>query len=718
MTIWRSATSHSHGSSATEPAGSAERESDTVSADGPLPCVTQRGRLDSKRRFTLAVIIGLAISAVPYLWVLWDLWNRSINFLRTAQKGGYASNFYDLQARAMFHGHLYVANGTLGGEAFVHAGRQYTYFGLFPSLLRMPVLVITHSLDGRLTAPSMLLAWLMAALFSALLMWRVRLLVRGPTVLGRTEAASYGVLLAAIMGGSVLMYLASNPNVFSEDLAWSVTLTIGSMFALLGVLERPSWGRVTASGFLILAANLDRATTGYACVIGAVLVAGWFALGCGGADNLRWWLPMLMAGVVPLGVSCAVSYAKFGVLFGLPASDQLVVYKLGLNRVNGGGYFSFHFLPSTLRAYLQPGGIRLTAVFPFVTLPTHPARAVGGVMLDGASRTASVPSSMPLLFLTGLWGLISAFRPRVVGRSVLIRIVLVAAAAGAGTVLIYGWIENRFVADFLPFLIVASAVGMVDVWRRVACRRPRDRSVVLVVIAALGVFGIAANVGIASSPQSTWSRTQLLHYVEFQNSVSNVTGHPLATNVVRGEVLPTSAPADQLFVADDCAGLYISLGGGSPNMHNIFVNSVETALLWYPVELGPGVRHVLDITFHGPVEDIGQSVPLLRVGAHTILSVHPYGTDGIRFGLKDPLGSVVGSPMRVEIDRTYQISFVTDQFLHSVSISSQQGSLLRGIFSGRGKVLVGTLRSSSRQPMTVTNASGPPPNVSLCRSLP
>ena len=32
-------------------------------------------------------------------------------------------NFYDLQARAMFHGHLWLANGAIGIEAFVHGGR-------------------------------------------------------------------------------------------------------------------------------------------------------------------------------------------------------------------------------------------------------------------------------------------------------------------------------------------------------------------------------------------------------------------------------------------------------------------------------------------------------------------------------------------------------------------------------------------------------------------
>jgi len=83
----------------------------------------------SMRRFVVAVVVGVGVAAIPYLWVLCDLWTGSPSLLRTAWSNGYASNFYDLQARALLHGHLYVANGALAGEAFLHDGHQYTYFG-------------------------------------------------------------------------------------------------------------------------------------------------------------------------------------------------------------------------------------------------------------------------------------------------------------------------------------------------------------------------------------------------------------------------------------------------------------------------------------------------------------------------------------------------------------------------------------------------------------
>ncbi len=299
--------------------------------------------------------MGCVIVLPPLLWVLWDLWSGSLNPLRSVPY----DDFYDLQARAMFHGHLYLPNGRMGIEAFVHNGRQYTYFGIFPSLIRMPILLVTSRLDGEMTAPPILVAWMLTALFSSLMLWRLRILMRGRALVGRAEAVSFGALMATIMGGSVILYLAATPFVYNEDFAWSVPLTIGSLFALLGVLERPSRRRVLASGVLILATNLNRSPAGWACVIAAFLVAGWFSIGTRWPSNRRWAGP-LGGRDRSLVVSCAVTYAKFGIPVGLPMADQIWASVNAHRRIflatNGGKALSFGFFPSTLWAYLQPFG--------------------------------------------------------------------------------------------------------------------------------------------------------------------------------------------------------------------------------------------------------------------------------------------------------------------------------------------------------------------------
>ena len=420
----------------------------------------------SQRRFLKWASAAVVVSAVPYSWVLFTLWNSSPNVLRNAYQNGYGGNFYDLQGRAILSGHLYVPNGSLAIETWTHGGHQYTYFGIFPSLLRIPALLLTQSLDGRLTACSLLLAWLVTAFFTATSIWRIRVMVRGNVELGRAEAASLGLLIASVLVGSVLVFLAANPYVYSEDKAWSIALSLGGFFALLGMLERPSWPRVTSCAVLILSANLTRLTDGYACVVGAALVAVWFGLGRGGVEDRRWWRAMTAVALVSIAIGSAINWAKSGSLFGLPVSEYAAFRLLHEARINGGHYFSVLYFPSALYAYFQPGGLRLTSLFPFLTMPAGPTCAIGNVMFDSRTRTASIPASMPLLFLFSCLGIVSVFRRGMGKTAAHLRIILIAAVSGTAAVLFYGWIANRFLADFLPFFVLAAAIGAVFLWYR------------------------------------------------------------------------------------------------------------------------------------------------------------------------------------------------------------------------------------------------------------
>ena len=228
----------------------------------------------ARRRFVAASIIGVVVAAVPFLWNLWGTW-QSPDFFRTLS---YQANFYDIQAKSMLHGHLTIPPGSIGVEAFVVNGHTSTYFGLFPSILRLPFVEWAPSLFGRLSTPSMLVAWLVSASVVIGRSWRVRVMGRGDAALGWAEAISFGALTATIQAGSVFLLLAATPYVFNEDLAWSIALTVGCLFVLVGIMQRPPWGRVVAIGFLLTAADLDRLMTGWAAILGT---ARWLV-------SLRW----------------------------------------------------------------------------------------------------------------------------------------------------------------------------------------------------------------------------------------------------------------------------------------------------------------------------------------------------------------------------------------------------------------------------------------------
>ncbi len=698
----------------------------TERASAPRP---RSARRRSRRRFVRAVTIATAVVAVPYCWVLWSLWGP----VHPLRQTNLEDNFYDLQARAMFHGHLWVPKGSIGIEAFFHDGRTYTYFGLFPSIIRMPILLVTSRLDGRLTAPSMLVAWLLTAVFAAMLLWRVRILVRGDAVMGRAEATSMGVLMATIMGGSVLLYLAASPYVFSEDLAWSVCLTVGSLFALLGVIERPSWGRVVASGILILCANIDRATTGWACAIAAVLVAVWLALGRGGPENRRWSAPVLVAGLVPLLVAVGVNMLKFGIPFGVPVSHQLFTLENAYRRrflaANHNSEVGLAFVPSNLVAYLQPFGLRIGSTFPYITLPATPAHALGGVLFDKRYRTDSLPPSTPLLFLLSCWGLITAFRPRPPGRTAATRLLLLAAGGAAAALLLWGYIAPRYLADFMPLLILASAVGMVDVWRRLDGRRRNVRLWALLVIAVLGVYSVVANIGVSITPNEEWTgalvdyvpgtTTQTLSFVQTAQDFSKVTGNQLRATVRQGPTLPTYGPGDQLFIVGDCAGLYVSNGENYANVPN----QQFQRFTWMVVQRGPAFQHSFRITFRRPQPGQIESADLVYLGSHAdvAVSAEPARRPGlvrVTFGLYGDGRRVYGISTYVRSGTTHDAVVVTDPAKRLVTAGLDgQVSLPADVVVPQPITAVSRGASpGSRPAVVVTNTTGTA-LPALCRSL-
>jgi hypothetical protein len=689
----------------------------------------------SRRRFIVAVVVGTAVTLPLFLWLLWGLWSGSPNVLR----GVPYDYFYDLQARGMFHGHLWLPNGKMGIEAFVHDGHDYTYFGLFPSILRMPILLVTDRLDGQMTAPSLLLAWLLTSVASALMIWKLRFLIRGNAMVSRLEAAAYGTLIATIMGGSVVLYLGATPFVYSEDFAWSIPLTVGSLFALLSVMESPSWRRVLASGVLILCTTLNRSPPGWACCIAAMAIAGWFALGKGGAANKRWTLPLLAVGVVPFLIGCVVTYLKFGIPVGLPMADQVWAHVNAHRRyflaANGGKAFNFAFLPSTLTAYFQPAGMRVSGLFPFIAPPGAPALWLAGAVMDQSYPTASFTDTSPLLLLLGAWGAVTALRPRGFGRVRLTRIVVVGAALGAAGVLLWGYMSQRYLADLMPFFIIAGGIGLIDVWRRLEARTKRARGVALGAIVALGVYCIAANLAIASFPVSQWTPAQSARFISAENSLSF---DSLSASVQHGSTLPDWAPAGQIFIAGGCSGLYLSTGN---DLKDVPGQRIEH-YTWMPVEESPSFVHIIGFTFNGPVSQFHDPVTLMTYGhSRLVMEPVPDVPGYVQLHLYDS-GTKISWPSPIgwkfpidstEVHHQLQIVVTIDPNLNRFLVGWYNDQVMINHYvAGRGPVVVHqTPRLSSGSPSPMVTVADVPLRdsaeyssmrtgqfqLSLCRSL-
>jgi len=669
----------------------------------------------SPKRFVISVTVALALVSIPYLWILWNMWGGSWSFLRAVEP----ANFYELQARALFAGHLWITHGALSIEGFNHDGHQYMYFGLFPTLIRMPILALTHRFDGKLTAPSLLIAWLVTGVFSSMLLWRLRVAVRGSMALNWSETISYAAIVATICGGSVLVDLAATPWVYNEDFAWSIALTVVSIFALVGVLEKPSLGRILWCGFAILLTNLNRQTTGYACVIGALMIGGWFLAGKGPKDSRKMAPLMLLAGLVPLAVNCTVNYLRFGMLFGLPMADQvwtqIDAHRRYFLASNGGSEIGIQFLPSTLLAYFQPFGIHVTTVFPFVTLPTTAARTVGGVVFDQTYPTASVPASDTLLFILTIWGIVVAFFWSSVFHIRGIAFVMLAAGSAAVGVLAWGYIANRYQGDILPVLIFGSLVGVVVLWHRMSGSGRVVHGLALGGVLLLAAWGIFANVAIAVSPTAQWTTSQTKRFVLTEKSL---TPSALESTVEHGASLPAQSPSGHLFIAGDCSGLYLASGY---NYSDTPGQQIENAT-WLPVEQSHGINQTIRFTVNGlllsPLTLLKFSsaqLQLVPVGhEHAMLSVVNGGDPAVTWPTNN------GPTFKLVHNGQYIVKVMTDPNLHAILVYWYGQKIIGRYLAGSGPGIIqvtNQIQDGHMTAISVANITPPGPKMSLCRSL-
>ena len=159
------------------------------------------------------------------------MWDYGVHPLRTALPTRIFSNLFDIQAEAFLRGDLAVPTGSLGIEGFRHDGHEYLYFGPLPAILRLPFTASMQSLDGRLSAPSMLLAWIVAAIFVSLTVWRIRAMVTPQRPLRRVEVVAVSLFIAVVLGGSPVLLLAATPWAYTEALMWAFAMTVGALFA-------------------------------------------------------------------------------------------------------------------------------------------------------------------------------------------------------------------------------------------------------------------------------------------------------------------------------------------------------------------------------------------------------------------------------------------------------------------------------------------------------
>lgn len=514
-----------------------------------------------------------------------------------------AGDFYDAQAESFLDGRLEVDRERLGIEAFEHDGRTYMYQPPWPAVLRLPVVAVTDRFEGRLGAPSVLLAHLVLLAAAEHLLLEARRTTRLAGRGGRLARLLAGLFGLAVAGGSTATFLASRAWVYHESAMWGMAWTVVTFAGLVTLRRRPSWAALAVTAIGCGGAVMSRASVGAgACVaVGVLALATLVTPGRGLIERLRGpagALPLLATAAVPAAAYALVNAAKFGnptsIPFEAQGYTQVSAARREMLAEAGGSLFGLQFAPTTLLHYVRPWGIRFVDDLPFVDFPPAGGPVVGDVTFDLVDHTTSIPATMPVFVVAaalGVWALIRRWTVDPVGW------VAVAAGglAGCATIVPFGYVAQRYHADVVPLLIPLAALG-VQRAGRVAGQRPR-RAVGAAAV-ALTVATLWAQVGVATVYQRLRAPNPA------PASVAGLLDARLAVgadpDTIRADVLPPTATRDAVVVLGDCRGVYAWAGGPPSDVYPPGWVAAERTRAGGQVRLAvdladlePGRRHAL-----------------------------------------------------------------------------------------------------------------------------
>ena len=220
-----------------------------------------------RRALVIASLVGGGLAVVAFVLVL------------HIAPGGFFrretfANFYDAQADAWLHGRWNVPPNDLYIEGFKIGDKTYTYFGAWPSLLRLPVLAVSGLPYGHLTGLSMTMAFATALTGVAMLQWRIRELFRPGRPFGRSELVLVGGVVFVAGCGTSLLFLGSRAWVYHEAILWGAALALVAYERVLAFMMRPSHARLIGAAVFGGLAFLSRASVGMGPLIALGLVLG------------------------------------------------------------------------------------------------------------------------------------------------------------------------------------------------------------------------------------------------------------------------------------------------------------------------------------------------------------------------------------------------------------------------------------------------------------
>ena len=402
----------------------------------------------------------------------------------------WSAGFFKSQAQSMLRGRMDVQPADIVGECFERDSRCYGYFGVTPSLLRIPVIGILRYVRSALTPVFLSLAVILA--YWATLQMLQRSLRESPDATrSRPLAVGYFIAAAAALGPGGSLLFVTRPAVYEEAIAWGVAFVLLAFNHVWAWRSGETRSVVPAVLFAVAAANA-RPT---AVLVSAVLGLTVFAVlryrqvcpdrppsarvsQASQASTPRVLTAAISLSLLPGLTAAGVFWLKLRSPMPSPLLNQQIStgpHWKAIRQRNGGRTGGLVFAPTELVAYFRPDTVVRRSQWPYLDFrfPEEkilwvPPLPEGGAYVE---RFTSVTTTMPLPWiinvLLAVWLMVEA-RRLIAGRSdaaltgeewIFSAGMLASAAAMPLLIVTTHGITNRYLGDFFPLSAVGVALG-------------------------------------------------------------------------------------------------------------------------------------------------------------------------------------------------------------------------------------------------------------------
>jgi hypothetical protein len=447
-----------------------------------MPTTDPDHRLAAQLR-ALSWIAILGMIPIVFYFTTRGTWNP-----REQNDGAaWSAGFFQSQANSMLHGRMDVKAADLISECFVRDSRCYGYFGITPSLVRIPVMGILRYFHSALT-PVFLSVAVILAYWATLQMVQRSIRESPDATRSRRLAVGYFIVAAAALGPGGSLLFVTRPAVYEEAIAWGVA------FVLLALNQVWAWrcgerrSVVPAVLFAVAAANARPTAAVVSAVLGVVVFAVWRYrqvrpdhqpnAGVSQASTTRVLAAAICMSLLPGLTAAGVFWLKLR----SPMPSLLLNQNISeaphwkaIRQRNGGRTGGFIFAPTALVAYFRPDTVVRRSEWPYFDFrfPEDkilwvPPLPEGGAYVE---RFSSVTATMPLPWIINLlvaasltieaWRLLAGRSPSSrTGEEWIFSAGMLASAAAMPLLIVTSHgIANRYLGDFFPTSAVGVALG-------------------------------------------------------------------------------------------------------------------------------------------------------------------------------------------------------------------------------------------------------------------